>query len=99
MNRNRNSVLEYVQVHAQPTWYLLRYSYNKHGFHTVAGTVFLASLYGQESPGWISLFKFVLKSFLKKYPDTSILLVKIIGQLILRLQERWINRFLSQISL
>ena len=37
------------------------------------------SIYGQESPGWISLFKLITFSLLKIY-RTVIFLVKLIGQ-------------------
>ena len=37
-------------------------------------------MYGQESPGWISLFKLIIFCCCWKYPETSFFLVKLIGQ-------------------
>ena len=48
-------------------------------------------VYGQESPGWISLYKLVT-FFFWKYSETSIILEKMIGQWILDRNVREITR-------
>ena len=49
-------------------------------------------LYGQESPGWISLYKLVTFFFFWKYTETSIFLEKLIGQWIPNRNGRGIAR-------
>ena len=46
---------------------------------TVKTVTYIMTIYGQESPGWISLFKLVT-FFCWKYTETSFFLVKFIGQ-------------------